>query len=174
MGRKKLSQSIWTMLFKNYLIIINLGLKFVSWFLEILVTLINENYCNLVTKPVSFWIGRSTADLEESHSSKLKRQSSQLAKKVQSITELVMDDRWVPVSRRCAMLVDSDVKLWSVVVFAVLTMVVLIIKVCLWCDMFGAVMWNIRSCNWRLLYQIYCILLWITVFLIGSWLCMCL
>ena len=81
-------------------------------------------------KPVSFWTGRSTADLNDSDV-KIEKQSSNIRDKIQSITELVMDDRWVPVSRRCAMLVDSDVKLWSVVVFAVLTMVVLIIKVCL-------------------------------------------
>ena len=82
----------------------------------------------LVNKPAAYWIGRATNDDEIICTNEMK-QNSCARSTLRVLTELVMDDRWVPISRRCAILVDSPLRLWSVILFAIVTMVILAIQV---------------------------------------------
>ena len=79
-------------------------------------------------KPATFWYGKPSSSEEESEGA-LKRESSHFAKSVQHLTDQIMDDRWIPLSRECAILVDSSLKLWTVFTFAMLSIALLFYEV---------------------------------------------
>ena len=77
-------------------------------------------------KPTSFWIGKSTEDVE---GTTVKPSFSNLWGYLTLMTGFVMDDCWVPLSRNCAYLIDSPYRLWTVVLFASFTICILAIQV---------------------------------------------
>ena len=106
----------------------SLDLKFVRY----LIMLTKEILLfGIVSKPASSWIGKSYArpKLDE-HWKYFGTLSLHLMNKINFFHDVIMDERWVPVSRECALLVDSTFKKWSIVWFAILTMIILIIQVC--------------------------------------------
>ena len=88
----------------------------------------NVTHIYLVLKPSTFWYGKLGSSNEENDGT-LKRESSHFGKSVQHLTDQIMDDKWIPLSRRCAILVDSSLKLWTVFTFAMLSIVLLFYEV---------------------------------------------
>ena len=79
-------------------------------------------------KPATFWCGRPSNYDEDEENERMKRQTS-FEQKLYQLSEFVMMDRWVPISRECAILVDSSLKLWTVFAFAMLSIVLLFYEV---------------------------------------------
>ena len=77
-------------------------------------------------KPPTFWYGKpSNYDCETA----IQRATSLLEQNLNYLTEFIMDDRWISVSRKCAILVDSSFKLWTVFTFAMLSIALLFYEV---------------------------------------------
>ena len=107
----------------------NLDLKFVR---DYVIRSLEANLFlwNIVSKPASSWIGKSYNRSKGDENWEKISTLSLLLKRIQCFQDFIMDERWIPVSRECALIANSAFKKWCVVWFAILTMIILIIEVC--------------------------------------------